>query len=139
MIQSQLGRCTSSAFHQSKQGRTAAPKPSTAGQAASALSQSPWGPSLGKGKTTKDDVKGTDGILLFHGTELLLFLWATTNSHSKFHGSDWNSSRERKNYLWNNRLWSNSEEAGRGVAGGSCPELTEEFSQVLAIYNPSAN
>lgn len=48
-------------------------------------------------------------------------------------------SRERKNYLWNNRLWSNSEEAGRGVAGGSCPELTEEFSQVLAIYNPSAN
>lgn len=95
MIQSQLGRCTSSAFHQSKQGRTAALEPSTAGQAASALSQHPWGLSLGKGKATKD-VKDTDGILLFHGTELLLFLRATTNSPSKFHGSDWNSSRERK-------------------------------------------
>lgn len=55
------------------------------------------------------------------------------NSHSEFHSS------KRKDYLQNNWLWSKREEAGRGVAGGSHPELTEEFSQVLAIYSPPTN
>lgn len=55
-----------------------------------------------------------------------------------FYSSNWNSSK-RKNHLQNNRLWSKSEEAGRGVAGGSHPELTEESSQVLAICSPPTN
>lgn len=93
---------------------------------------------LFKGKNTKA-VKGVEGMRLSHSAEFLLLLQAMNNSHSDRRGSDWNSSRERKNYLQNNRLWSKSEEAGREVAGGSCPELTEEFSQVLAIYNPPAN
>lgn len=69
-------------------------------------------------------------------TELLLFQQATHNSRSELQSGDWNTRREGRNDPQNNRRWPESEEAGGGAAGGSCPEPTEGFRQVSAICSP---
>lgn len=82
-------------------------------------------PFPGKGK----NYKGCEGDREYCSSTALSFFFSQREqiTATVSHSTDWSRNHEGKNYLQNNQFWSKREEAGGRVAGGSCPELTEEF------------